>query len=574
MRRRSLATLVLCGAVCAAVAWLAPDDAPAQSAAEDCSVEVADGWTWFGRCIERRPHGRGELVSDAGDWAEGAFLDGRQHGHWTVRRANGDVESGPYVRGRRHGAWTLRRADGAVEKGPLVEGERHGRWTVSLPDGRTLSQDWRYGEPQEDLFDVRDEPESPFEPRSRRLEDSAVGRDVPDDRLRGRPPEEERLRRPPLRRPRGARPMTNADVRAMASAAPERVVARIENSAADFDTSLDALMSLSRAGVAPAVLDAMIRRDTPLGNEDVLEMTEAGVRSGEIVRRIEESAVDFDVSARELRALADAGVAPAVLEAMYGGPIREIREGVGSANDAEVRELRRLLARQAEADELEAARRLAERQQARETERQQARTEVPEEERRRAEVDRETRRRAAVALERKVFQVQEMVDEITRAGGGGGTGRARVWTRVFSDLVGGRNVGDTTSRAARDRERLRVEAQALVARTRRALAEVYRDAAIAGLDEVAAEARRAGMCLDVHDERGGRPALEECLRGSRAVLEEYAGASGSQDEVSYDELLATAVERLSARPREMGRAALANLEEAVRGAWLRLRTEY
>ena len=537
-------------------------------------MEVADGWTWFGRCIQRRPHGRGELVSDAGDWAEGAFLDGSQHGHWTVRRAGGDVESGPYVRGRRHGAWTLHRADGAVEKGPFVEGERHGRWTVSLPDGRTLGQDWRYGEPEEDLFGVRDEPESPFEPRSRRLEDSAVGRDVPYDRLRGRPPEGERLRRPPLRRPRGARPMTNADVRAMASAAPERVVARIENSTADFDTSLDALMALSRAGVAPAVLDAMIRRDTPLGNEDVLEMTEAGVRSGEIVRRIEESAVDFDVSARELRALADAGVAPAVLEAMYGGPIREIREGVGSANDAEVRELRRLLARQAEADELEAARRLAERQQARETERQQARAEVPEEERRRAEADREARRRAAVALERKVFQVQEMVDQITRAGGGAGAGRARVWSRLFNDLVGGRNVGDTTGRAARDRERLRAEARALVARTRRALAEVYRDAAIAGLDEVAAEARRAGMCLDVHDERGGRPALEECLRGSRAVLEEYAGASGSGGEVSYDELLATAVERLSARPREMGRAALANLEEAVRGAWLRLRTEY
>ena len=161
MRIPSFTTL----AFCMAVVWLALDPAAAQSAAEDCTVEVSRGWTWFGRCIDRRPHGKGELVSDDGHWAEGAFLDGRQHGHWTMQRADGAVEQGPYVAGRRHGGWTVRRVDGTVERGPFVEGERHGRWTVALPDGRTLAREWRYDEPLDDPFAVPDEPASSFEPR-------------------------------------------------------------------------------------------------------------------------------------------------------------------------------------------------------------------------------------------------------------------------------------------------------------------------------------------------------------------------------------------------------------------------
>ena len=517
MRIPSFTTLAFCGAV----VWAVPGAAAAQSGAEDCTVEVAEGWAWFGRCIDRRPHGRGELVSDDGHWAEGAFLDGRQHGYWTVQRADGNVERGPYVAGRRHGAWTVRRSDGTVERGPFVEGERHGRWTVTLPDGRTLSRDWRYDEPLGDPFEAPAERESLFEPRSGRGDDFGL-----------------RRTRPAPRPAAGTRPMTNADVREMARAgsAPEDIVRRIENSATDFDTSIDALMALSRAGLAPSVLDAMISRNRPPMNEDPVERKEAAPQPRESVANVGESAIDFNALAGELRRL------------LAGR--READRPV--------------------ADRPEAAPELAERQRA--EERARAEERQREEERQRAEQVRRERRRAAVALEGKVFQVQEMVEEVARTGTVERVRKARVWTRLFNDLAGGRNIADTTERVARDRERLRGETQSLVSRTRRALVQVYLESGDAGLDEVAADLRRAGMCLDAHDGQGGRLALRECLRGNRPVLEEHAAAGRA--EASDDELLNLAVERLADRPKQVRKAALANLQDAVRSAWLRLRTEY
>ena len=275
-----------------------------------------------------------------------------------------------------------------------------------------------------------------------------------------------------------------------------------------------------------------------------------------------------------------------VLQAMYGGPIPETREaaadrwtpatilerfrelGVPAPSRTQPAPSRAQPARseRREADRLEAARELAERQRADERAR--------EEESQRAEQVRRERRRAAVALERKVLQVQEMADEVARTGTVERVRRARVWTRLFNDLAGGRNIADTTERVARDRERLRGETQSLVSRTRRALVEVYLESADAGLDDVAADLRRAGMCLDAHDGQGGRLALGECLRGNRPVLEEHAGSAGNRAGVSDDELLKLAVERLADRPKEMRKAALANLQDGVRSAWLRLRTEY
>ncbi len=560
MRIPSFTTLAFCGAV----VWAVPGSAAAQSGAEDCTVEVAEGWTWFGRCIDRRPHGRGELVSDEGHWAEGAFLDGRQHGYWTVQRADGNVERGPYVAGRRHGAWTVHRSDGTVERGPFVEGERHGRWTVTLPDGRTLSRDWRYDEPLGDPFEAPAERESLFEPRSGRGDDFGLDSDALDNRRRGRStaespwyeavaaddrrrvaapaprPGENRRTRPARRPAAGTRPMTNADVREMARAgsAPEDIVRRIENSATDFDTSIDALMALSRAGLAPSVLDAMISRNRPPMNEDVVETKEAAPQPRESVAKVEESAIDFNALAGELRRL------------------------LAGRREAE----------RPETERPEAAPELAERQRAEERAREEERRR--EEKRQRAEQVRRERRRAAVALEGKVFQVQEMVEEVARTGTVERVRKARVWTRLFNDLAGGRNIADTTERVARDRERLRGETQSLVSRTRRALVQVYLESGDAGLDEVAADLRRAGMCLDAHDGQGGRLALRECLRGNRPVLEEHARAAAGRAEASDDELLNLAVERLADRPKQMRKAALANLQDAVRSAWLRLRTEY
>ena len=57
--------------------------------------------------------------------------------------------------------------------------------------------------------------------------------------------------------------LTNADVVSLTEAGvrAEDIVSRIESASADFDTSVESLVSLSRAGVAPAVLEAMNRAD-------------------------------------------------------------------------------------------------------------------------------------------------------------------------------------------------------------------------------------------------------------------------------------------------------------------------
>lgn len=113
---------------------------------------------WSGKCDNGRAVGPGTLTDDAGNRAEGRFVEGLKHGPWTRELVNRmtleethdmGVWSGPWIyttaEGIRlegmyednspEGVWSDVWPDGYSMVGPREKGRKHGTWTVTWPDG-------------------------------------------------------------------------------------------------------------------------------------------------------------------------------------------------------------------------------------------------------------------------------------------------------------------------------------------------------------------------------------------------------------------------------------------------------
>jgi hypothetical protein len=111
--------------------------------------------------------------------------------------------------------------------------------------------------------------------------------------------------------------LTNADVVSLTEAGvpAENIVSRIESASADFDTAVGSLVSLSRAGVAPAVLEAMNRADVLAGGGRV---SHAGVAPQETPAELEalppEMRTALISQAKAIEAIEDPAQLDAVLQ--------------------------------------------------------------------------------------------------------------------------------------------------------------------------------------------------------------------------------------------------------------------
>lgn len=114
--------------------------------------------SWSGACHDDRAVGHGVLTDEAGNRAEGSFVEGLKHGPWTRELVNRmtmeethdmGVWSGPwtfttaagvrlegeYEDNHPEGVWSDVWPDGYTEVGPRKKGKKHGTWTVTWPDG-------------------------------------------------------------------------------------------------------------------------------------------------------------------------------------------------------------------------------------------------------------------------------------------------------------------------------------------------------------------------------------------------------------------------------------------------------
>ena len=121
---------------------------------EDNTLAVS----WSGACENGRAVGAGVLTDEAGNRAEGHFVEGFKHGPWTRELTNGMTldemhemglwngpwtltypggvrHTGAFVDNWRQGVWSHDWRDGYSEVGPFEDDRRHGTWTITWPDG-------------------------------------------------------------------------------------------------------------------------------------------------------------------------------------------------------------------------------------------------------------------------------------------------------------------------------------------------------------------------------------------------------------------------------------------------------
>ena len=114
--------------------------------------------SWSGACNNGRAVGVGVLTDEAGNRAEGRFVEGLKDGlwtrnlvngmnfeemhdkgvwsgHWQVTTASGVHLEGGYEESVQQGEWRRVWPDGYSEVGSYLKGRRHGTWTVIWPDG-------------------------------------------------------------------------------------------------------------------------------------------------------------------------------------------------------------------------------------------------------------------------------------------------------------------------------------------------------------------------------------------------------------------------------------------------------
>src|SRR5205085_1165852 len=126
-------------------------------------------------------------------------------------------------------------------------------------------------------------------------------------------------------------PLTNAEIIKLVKAGfkEKTVILIIASRVPNFDLSPDRMIQLKHAGVSENIIVAMLARqegndvptddqswgDDPFFNSK-LELVEAGFSEGTIIRRIEQSPVDFDLKADKLEALRKHRVSDKVIDAM------------------------------------------------------------------------------------------------------------------------------------------------------------------------------------------------------------------------------------------------------------------
>ncbi|MDE0416315.1 MAG: hypothetical protein OXI95_05180 [bacterium] len=91
--------------------------------------------SWSGACENDRAVGAGVLTDEAGNRAEGGFVEGRKHGPWTRELANGWTFDETHEEGEWNGPWTLTDAAGVRHAGTYVDNARRGKWSRVWPDG-------------------------------------------------------------------------------------------------------------------------------------------------------------------------------------------------------------------------------------------------------------------------------------------------------------------------------------------------------------------------------------------------------------------------------------------------------
>jgi hypothetical protein len=75
------------------------------------------------------------------------------------------------------------------------------------------------------------------------------------------------------------------------------------------------LGTIQRSGVSPQLVTKM-QDGRPLKPEDVIELSRRGVSDGYILRQIDDAGIDYLLSPDDLKKLQRAGVSPAVLDAL------------------------------------------------------------------------------------------------------------------------------------------------------------------------------------------------------------------------------------------------------------------
>ncbi|KAL9188905.1 hypothetical protein ACHAXT_011395 [Thalassiosira profunda] len=106
---------------------------------------LANGCVYEGE-FEHDRHGWGIMKWPSGQVYEGEWVRGKQHGRGTMTSANGDVFAGQWRDNERHGRGTMKYTSGEVYVGEWEDGEEHGKGTLKFPTGEICEGIWVHGE--------------------------------------------------------------------------------------------------------------------------------------------------------------------------------------------------------------------------------------------------------------------------------------------------------------------------------------------------------------------------------------------------------------------------------------------
>ena len=99
---------------------------------------------WHGK-YKGKGIGRGKIVYQTGDYAEGKFKDGALHGKGKHVAHNGDVYEGDYKEGKKDGSGRNVFSDGATYEGQFVKDLMHGTGKFVFVSGNVYEGDWEWG---------------------------------------------------------------------------------------------------------------------------------------------------------------------------------------------------------------------------------------------------------------------------------------------------------------------------------------------------------------------------------------------------------------------------------------------